>query len=41
MVLAYQTGIVRMIVTDITLVPLAQEADSARLAVYPFVPKVQ
>jgi hypothetical protein len=30
-----------MIVTDITLVPLAQEVYSARLAVYPFVPKVQ
>lgn len=38
MVREYQRRIVQTIVTDITRVPLAQGADSARLGGYPFVP---
>ena len=36
MVRMYQRQIVRMIVTDITLVPLAHKWDSSRLVRYPF-----
>jgi hypothetical protein len=41
MVLGYQRQMVRMIVTDITLVPLARKEEPARLGGHPFVPKVQ
>lgn len=41
MVRGYQRQLVRMIVTDITLVPLAQAANSATLAGYPFVPMAE
>jgi hypothetical protein len=39
MVLAYQKRIVLIVMTDITLVPLAQKGKFARLVEYPFVPK--
>jgi hypothetical protein len=38
MVRGYQWQLVRKIVTDITLVPLALGGDSARLAGYPSLP---
>src|SRR5260370_5772781 len=41
MVQRYQTQIVRVIVTGITLVPLAQKEESARLGGYPLEPKVE
>jgi len=41
MVRRYQRQIVRVIVTVVTLVPLAQKEESATLAEYPFVPKVE
>ncbi len=41
MVPAYQRRIVRMVMTDITFVPLAQKGKSARLGGYPFVPKAE
>src|SRR5260370_22680871 len=41
MVQRYQTQIVRVIVTGITLVPLAQKEESARLGGYPLKPKVE
>ncbi len=41
MVQRYQPQIGRVIVTLITLVPLAQKGESARLRGYPFVPKVE
>jgi hypothetical protein len=41
MVRKYQGWIVRMVVTDITVVPLAQKAEFAKLGGYPFVPMVE
>jgi len=41
MVREYQSQIVRMILTLITLVPLAQKEEPAKLGGYPLEPKVE